>query len=333
MIEPREVFRTALGVHVDRQRRVEARRRLRPRGFARRLGKPSRTARLLFRINDVRTSSGFYQEARFWGPPVLPSRGAPPLLRPLHRTCPQSARTRRIRNFEVIREPASDRSTSPTIALFCAPMAYTLINARPARPVTAQLPNGPGRGAGRRWSIPFKRRVTYLRLSITDRCDLRCTYCMPERMKFLPKKDVLSFEELDQLVTVFASFGVDKLRITGGEPLVRKDFMELMARFSRHSARPQRTDAHHQRHAALEIRGRPGRHRRPPHQRFARYPQAGPVRKDLPPRQLGDVMKGVDAAMAAGLKVKINTVALPTSTSTKSLISSASPTTAARTSR
>ena len=112
-------------------------------------------------------------------------------------------------------------------------MAYTLINTRPVgRPTPEALPTALGAGQGALVDS-FKRRVTYLRLSITDRCDLRCTYCMPERMTFLPRKDVLSFEELDELVTAFASFGVDKLRITGGEPLVRKDIMELMARFSR----------------------------------------------------------------------------------------------------
>ncbi len=113
-------------------------------------------------------------------------------------------------------------------------MAYTLINARPAgRPALEASPTALAAGQGGLVDS-FKRRVTYLRLSVTDRCDLRYTYCMPERMTFLPRKDVLSFEELDELVTAFASFGVDKLRITGGEPLVRKDIMELMARFSRH---------------------------------------------------------------------------------------------------
>ncbi|CAN0491174.1 unnamed protein product, partial [Scytosiphon promiscuus] len=72
------------------------------------------------------------------------------------------------------------------------------------------------------------RRVSYLRLSVTDRCDLRCTYCMPERMRFLPKTDILSFEELARLVDGFIARGITKLRITGGEPLVRRDVMQLL---------------------------------------------------------------------------------------------------------
>ena len=77
------------------------------------------------------------------------------------------------------------------------------------------------------------RRVSYLRLSVTDRCDLRCTYCMPERMRFLPKTDILSFEELARLVDGFIARGITKLRITGGEPLVRRDVMQLLEHLSR----------------------------------------------------------------------------------------------------
>ncbi|MEQ3648272.1 radical SAM protein, partial [Hyphomonas sp.] len=76
------------------------------------------------------------------------------------------------------------------------------------------------------------RRVSYLRLSVTDRCDLRCTYCMPERMQFLPKTDILSFEELVRLVDGFIARGITKLRITGGEPLVRRDVMQLLEHLS-----------------------------------------------------------------------------------------------------
>ncbi|WP_375211380.1 radical SAM protein, partial [Hyphococcus sp.] len=79
----------------------------------------------------------------------------------------------------------------------------------------------------------FGRQITYLRLSVTDRCDLRCTYCMAEEMKFLPKRDVLSLEELEQLAGAFIERGVKKIRITGGEPLVRRDIMTLMARLGR----------------------------------------------------------------------------------------------------
>ena len=74
----------------------------------------------------------------------------------------------------------------------------------------------------------FNRRVTYLRLSVTDRCDLRCSYCMPEKMQFLPRKDVLSLEELHKLSLAMIARGVTKIRLTGGEPLVRRDVIELV---------------------------------------------------------------------------------------------------------
>ena len=75
---------------------------------------------------------------------------------------------------------------------------------------------------------PFGRDISYLRVSVTDRCDFRCTYCMSEDMSFLPKKDVLSLEELERLCSVFIKLGVKKLRLTGGEPLVRKNIMSLI---------------------------------------------------------------------------------------------------------
>jgi cyclic pyranopterin phosphate synthase len=75
----------------------------------------------------------------------------------------------------------------------------------------------------------FGRHVRYLRLSVTDRCDLRCVYCMSEHMAFMPRKDLLSLEELDRLARAFIRRGVTKIRITGGEPLVRKDIMKLFA--------------------------------------------------------------------------------------------------------
>src|SRR5262245_27946975 len=73
----------------------------------------------------------------------------------------------------------------------------------------------------------FGRSVTYLRLSVTDRCDLRCVYCMAEHMTFLPKAEVLTLDELDRIASVFVTLGVRKIRITGGEPLVRKGVMAL----------------------------------------------------------------------------------------------------------
>ncbi len=81
---------------------------------------------------------------------------------------------------------------------------------------------------------PFARAITYLRVSVTDRCDLRCVYCMAEDMTFLPKAEVLSLEELDRLASAFVSMGVRKLRLTGGEPLVRRNIMSLIRNLSRH---------------------------------------------------------------------------------------------------
>jgi len=81
---------------------------------------------------------------------------------------------------------------------------------------------------------PFGRAITYLRVSVTDRCDFRCVYCMAEDMTFLPKKDILSLEELDRVCSAFVRQGVKKLRMTGGEPLVRRDIMKLFRSLSRH---------------------------------------------------------------------------------------------------
>lgn len=81
---------------------------------------------------------------------------------------------------------------------------------------------------------PFARPITYLRVSVTDRCDFRCTYCMAEHMQFLPKRELLSLEELDRLCSAFIGLGVRKLRITGGEPLVRRDIMSFFKAVSRH---------------------------------------------------------------------------------------------------
>src|SRR3954466_16436322 len=77
---------------------------------------------------------------------------------------------------------------------------------------------------------PFQRAITYLRVSVTDRCDFRCVYCMSEHMTFLPKRDLLTLEELDRVCSVFVDRGVRKLRITGGEPLVRRNIMAHFAR-------------------------------------------------------------------------------------------------------
>ena len=83
---------------------------------------------------------------------------------------------------------------------------------------------------------PFGRAITYVRVSVTDRCDFRCLYCMSEDMNFLPKRDLLTLEELDRLCTAFVARGTRKLRITGGEPLVRREIMTLFRSLSRHLA-------------------------------------------------------------------------------------------------
>src|SRR5919204_6670501 len=81
---------------------------------------------------------------------------------------------------------------------------------------------------------PFGRDISYLRVSVTDRCDLRCVYCMAEDMVFLPKAEILTLEELDRICSAFVRLGVEKLRLTGGEPLVRRDIMTLFRRLGRH---------------------------------------------------------------------------------------------------
>src|SRR5678816_4257091 len=81
---------------------------------------------------------------------------------------------------------------------------------------------------------PFGRTISYLRVSVTDRCDLRCFYCMSEDMTFLPKADLLTLEELDRLCSAFVAKGVRKIRLTGGEPLVRRNVMGLVRSLSRH---------------------------------------------------------------------------------------------------
>ena len=91
--------------------------------------------------------------------------------------------------------------------------------------------SGHGRHPGRPALVdPFDRAISYLRVSVTDRCDFRCVYCMAENMTFLPKADVLSLEELDRLCSAFVARGVRKLRLTGGEPLVRRGIMTLFRR-------------------------------------------------------------------------------------------------------
>jgi cyclic pyranopterin phosphate synthase len=159
---------------------------------------------------------------------------------------------------------------------------------------------------------PFGRHVTYLRVSVTDRCDLRCVYCMSEEMTFLPKRDLLTLEELDRVCTAFIRKGVKKLRITGGEPLVRRDIISLFGSLSRHieaGALEELTlttngtllDKFAPELAACGVRRINVSLDSLDPDRFRRITRRG---------DLGQVMRGLDAAQAAGIKVKINAVAL-----------------------
>lgn len=157
----------------------------------------------------------------------------------------------------------------------------------------------------------FQRRISYLRLSVTDRCDLRCAYCMPEQMQFLPKAEVLTLEELYELATGFIARGVTKLRITGGEPLVRRDIMDLFTALGRrlghdlHELTLTTNGTQLARHA--EGLARAGVQRvnvsldTLDPARFAAL-----TRRDVLPQ----VLEGIAAAKDAGLKVKLNAVAL-----------------------
>jgi cyclic pyranopterin phosphate synthase len=159
---------------------------------------------------------------------------------------------------------------------------------------------------------PFGRLVSYLRVSVTDRCDYRCTYCMSEHMTFLPKHDLLTLDELGRLCSAFIEKGVKKIRLTGGEPLVRRNLMELVRQLGRYTFDGQLEEL------TLTTNG----------SQLARYADelfdCGVRRINvsldtLDPlkfraiTRIGDlakVMDGLDAAQKAGLKVKINAVAL-----------------------
>ena len=159
---------------------------------------------------------------------------------------------------------------------------------------------------------PFGRSITYLRVSVTDRCDLRCVYCMAEDMTFLPKRDLLTLEELDRLCSAFIGRGVRKLRLTGGEPLVRRDLIDLIRSLGRHLRAGSLDEL------TLTTNGT----------QLARYAEdlyaagmrrinvsldtldPGLFREITRRGDLAKVVDGIDAALAAGLKVKINTVAL-----------------------
>jgi cyclic pyranopterin phosphate synthase len=173
----------------------------------------------------------------------------------------------------------------------------------------ASTAHGPSRGP---LVDPFQRAITYLRVSVTDRCDFRCVYCMAENMSFLPKRDLLTLEELDRLCSAFVARGVKKLRLTGGEPLVRRDIMVLFRALSRHL----KTGALDELTLTTNGSQLP---------RFAGELATCGVKRinisldTLDPAKFRDitrwgdldkVLAGVDAAQAAGLRVKINAVAL-----------------------
>lgn len=158
----------------------------------------------------------------------------------------------------------------------------------------------------------FGRAISYLRVSVTDRCDLRCIYCMPERMQFLPKADVLTLEELDRLCACFVERGVRKLRLTGGEPLVRRGIMEFINGLSRHLHAGRLDEltlttngvALAQHAEALYAAG--VRRVNVSIDSLDRDTFARIARRD----KLDAVLDGIAAAQTAGLAVKINTVAL-----------------------
>ena len=156
------------------------------------------------------------------------------------------------------------------------------------------------------------RDVTYLRLSVTDRCDLRCVYCMTERMQFLPKADVLSLEELDRLASAFIALGVRKLRLTGGEPLVRRDFMELVKSLGRHlktgalDELTLTTNGVRLAEFADDLYAAGVRRVNVSIDSLDRETFARIARRDA----LEQVLDGIAAAQAAGLKLKVNAVAL-----------------------
>src|SRR5277367_6674114 len=159
---------------------------------------------------------------------------------------------------------------------------------------------------------PFGREISYLRVSVTDRCDFRCVYCMSEHMAFLPKAELLTLEELDRLCSAFVARGVRKLRLTGGEPLVRRGIMTLFSSLSRHLASGRLEEL------TLTTNG----------SQLAKYAadlkahgvqrinvsldtlDADKFRAITRWGALNDVLAGIDAAQSAGLKIKINTVAL-----------------------
>jgi cyclic pyranopterin phosphate synthase len=159
---------------------------------------------------------------------------------------------------------------------------------------------------------PFQRAITYLRVSVTDRCDFRCVYCMSENMTFLPKKELLTLEELDRMCSAFVRMGVRKLRITGGEPLVRKGIMTFFNSMTRHlesgtldeltlTTNGSQLEKYADELYAAGVRRVNISLDTLDEAKFAEVTRWG---------RLPQVLRGIDAAQKAGLRVKINTVAL-----------------------
>ena len=157
----------------------------------------------------------------------------------------------------------------------------------------------------------FNRRISYLRLSVTDRCDLRCSYCMPEQMQFLPRKDVLSLEELHKLALAFIERGVSKIRLTGGEPLVRRDVIELVRAIGRKlgdglDELTLTTNGTQLENFAEDLFAAGVRR-----VNVSLDTMDGELFQQLSRRdRLNHVLRGIAAARDAGLAVKLNTVAL-----------------------
>src|ERR1700732_1495472 len=159
---------------------------------------------------------------------------------------------------------------------------------------------------------PFGRDITYLRVSVTDRCDFRCVYCMAENMAFLPKADVLSLEELDRLCSVFVHNGVRKLRLTGGEPLVRRGIMTLVSSLSRHLAAGALDELTITTNGSQLAKYAPELAAHGVERINVSLDTLDPDKFRTITRwgELDKVAAGIDAALAAGLRVKINAVAL-----------------------
>ena len=157
----------------------------------------------------------------------------------------------------------------------------------------------------------FGRRISYLRVSVTDRCDFRCVYCMSEQMTFLPRKDVLSFEEVDTIVSAFVARGTTRVRLTGGEPLVRRDITDLVARLGRHLGKgldelTLTTNGSQLRKHAAALAAAGVRRLNISLDTLDAARFAAITRRD----RFAEVMDGIDAATEAGLAVKINMVAM-----------------------